>query len=111
MNSPSSTPLSAGLDYSSLMAPPMCPSHAVYRSVQTDLTINKIKELESKSALDLEMRDNRIEELQRVFILLILYFNNFCIQLNKGINACTFLYIVVSFCSESYFLFSLLVSN
>ncbi|XP_054724000.1 serine/threonine-protein kinase tousled-like 2 [Uloborus diversus] len=65
INSPSNTPLGAGLDYSSLMAPPLCPSHAVYRSVQTDLTINKIKELESKSALDLEMRDNRIEELQR----------------------------------------------
>ncbi|UYV79583.1 TLK2 [Cordylochernes scorpioides] len=33
---------------------------------QTDLTNIKIKELESKSALDLEMRDNRIDELQRV---------------------------------------------
>ncbi|XP_042906453.1 serine/threonine-protein kinase tousled-like 2 isoform X2 [Parasteatoda tepidariorum] len=63
MGSPSSTPLSASIDYSSLMAPPLC--HAIYRSVQTDLTINKIKELENKSALDLEMRDNRIEELQR----------------------------------------------
>lgn len=56
------------------MAPPVCPSHAVYRSVQTDLTINKIKELESKSALDLEMRDNRIEELQRVSFELLSYF-------------------------------------
>lgn len=55
------------------MAPPVCPSHAVYRSVQTDLTINKIKELESKSALDLEMRDNRIEELQRVTFELLSY--------------------------------------
>lgn len=79
MGSPSSTPLTS-IDYSSLMAPPVCPSHAVYRSVQTDLTINKIKELESKSALDLEIRDNRIEELQRVIInrykvvLLIFYF-------------------------------------
>lgn len=56
------------------MAPPVCPSHAVYRSVQTDLTINKIKELESKSALDLEMRDNRIEELQRVSFEWLSYF-------------------------------------
>ena len=56
------------------MAPPICPSYATvsYKSVQTDLTINKIKELESKSALDLEMRDNRIEELQRVNFQLIL---------------------------------------
>lgn len=66
IGSPSNTPLSASIDYSSLMAPPICHSQVVYRSVQTDLTINKIKELESKSALDLEMRDNRIEELQRV---------------------------------------------
>ncbi|KAG8199492.1 hypothetical protein JTE90_009339 [Oedothorax gibbosus] len=63
--SPSNTSLSGSLDYASLMAPPLCQSHAVYRSVQTDLTINKIKELENKSALDLEMRDNRIDELQR----------------------------------------------
>lgn len=65
IGSPSATQLSAGLDYSGLMAPPQCPVQVVYRSVQTDLTINKIKELESKSALDLEMRDNRIDELQR----------------------------------------------
>lgn len=74
IGSPSNTPLSASIDYSSLMAPPVLPSHAVYRSVQTDLTINKIKELESKSALDLEMRDNRIEELQRVRFELLSYF-------------------------------------
>lgn len=77
MGSPSTTPLSAGLDYSNLMAPPLCPSHAIYRSVQTDLTINKIKELENKSALDLEMRDNRIEELQRVIITLSNFTNEF----------------------------------
>ncbi|GBM25672.1 Serine/threonine-protein kinase tousled-like 1 [Araneus ventricosus] len=66
IGSPSNTSINTGLDYANLMAPPpLCPSHAVYRSVQTDLTINKIKELENKSALDLEMRDNRIEELQR----------------------------------------------
>ncbi|KAH7961531.1 hypothetical protein HPB52_009579 [Rhipicephalus sanguineus] len=55
----------ACVDYSGLMAPPQRPAHVMMRQVQTDLTINKIKELESKSAMDLEMRDNRIDELQR----------------------------------------------
>lgn len=54
------------LDYAGLMAPPQRPVQTMTRQAQTDLTINKIKELESKSALDLEMRDNRIDELQRV---------------------------------------------
>ncbi|CAN7997405.1 unnamed protein product [Ixodes pacificus] len=53
------------LDYAGLMAPPQRPVQTMTRQAQTDLTINKIKELESKSALDLEMRDNRIDELQR----------------------------------------------
>lgn len=62
------SPLTSALnsvDYSGLMAPPQRPAHVMTRQVQTDLTINKIKELESKSAMDLEMRDNRIDELQR----------------------------------------------
>ncbi|KAL3241961.1 hypothetical protein MRX96_021626 [Rhipicephalus microplus] len=62
------SPLTSALnsvDYSGLMAPPQRPAHVMMRQVQTDLTINKIKELESKSAMDLEMRDNRIDELQR----------------------------------------------
>uniref|UniRef100_L7M7M9 non-specific serine/threonine protein kinase n=1 Tax=Rhipicephalus pulchellus TaxID=72859 RepID=L7M7M9_RHIPC len=66
--SPLVSPLTSALnsvDYSGLMAPPQRPAHVMMRQVQTDLTINKIKELESKSALDLEMRDNRIDELQR----------------------------------------------
>ncbi|XP_070388010.1 serine/threonine-protein kinase tousled-like 2 isoform X2 [Dermacentor albipictus] len=53
------------VDYAGLMAPPQRPAQTMMRQVQTDLTINKIKELESKSAMDLEMRDNRIDELQR----------------------------------------------
>ncbi|KAH7962680.1 hypothetical protein HPB52_017435 [Rhipicephalus sanguineus] len=66
--SPLVSPLTSALnsvDYSGLMAPPQRPAHVMMRQVQTDLTINKIKELESKSAMDLEMRDNRIDELQR----------------------------------------------
>ncbi|KAL3187436.1 hypothetical protein MRX96_025502 [Rhipicephalus microplus] len=62
------SPLTSALnsvDYSGLMAPPQRPAHVMMRQVQTDLTINKIKELESKSAMDLEMRDSRIDELQR----------------------------------------------
>ncbi|XP_054933178.1 serine/threonine-protein kinase tousled-like 2 isoform X4 [Dermacentor andersoni] len=62
------SPLTSALnnvDYAGLMAPPQRPAQTMMRQVQTDLTINKIKELESKSAMDLEMRDNRIDELQR----------------------------------------------
>lgn len=62
------SPLASALnsvDYVGLMAPPQRPAQTMTRQVQTDLTINKIKELESKSAMDLEMRDNRIDELQR----------------------------------------------
>ncbi|XP_077514775.1 tousled-like kinase isoform X15 [Amblyomma americanum] len=62
------SPLTSALnsvDYVGLMAPPQRPAQTMTRQVQTDLTINKIKELESKSAMDLEMRDNRIDELQR----------------------------------------------
>lgn len=62
------SPLASALnsvDYVGLMAPPQRPVQTLTRQIQTDLTINKIKELESKSAMDLEMRDNRIDELQR----------------------------------------------
>lgn len=62
---PIQSPLAASLDYSMLMAPLQRPVQATHRAVQTDLTNNKIKELESKSAMDLEIRDNRIDELQR----------------------------------------------
>ncbi|XP_042907622.1 serine/threonine-protein kinase tousled-like 2 isoform X3 [Parasteatoda tepidariorum] len=64
LQSPLST-MSGNLDYSQLMAPMQRSSQMFHRAVQTDLTINKIKELESKSAMDLEIRDNRIDELQR----------------------------------------------
>ncbi|XP_077555242.1 tousled-like kinase isoform X2 [Haemaphysalis longicornis] len=66
--SPLVSPLASALnsvDYVGLMAPPQRPVQTLTRQIQTDLTINKIKELESKSAMDLEMRDNRIDELQR----------------------------------------------
>ncbi|XP_064456056.1 serine/threonine-protein kinase tousled-like 2 isoform X3 [Ornithodoros turicata] len=60
------TPTLSSMDYPGLMAPPQQRMlQTTSRQIQTDLTINKIKELESKSALDLEIRDNRIDELQR----------------------------------------------
>ncbi|KFM60068.1 Serine/threonine-protein kinase tousled-like 1, partial [Stegodyphus mimosarum] len=66
LQSPLSSAMGSSLDYSQLMAPLQRSSQMVFhRAVQTDLTINKIKELESKSAMDLEIRDNRIDELQR----------------------------------------------
>lgn len=57
--------MSSTLDYTQLMAPMQRSTQMFHRALQTDLTINKIKELESKSAMDLEIRDNRIDELQR----------------------------------------------
>ena len=56
--------MGSSLDYTQLISPMQRCIQS--RAVQTDLTINKIKELESKSAMDLEIRDNRIDELQRV---------------------------------------------
>ncbi|XP_067127400.1 serine/threonine-protein kinase tousled-like 2 isoform X3 [Centruroides vittatus] len=65
LGSPIPASINSGLEYS-LIAPLQRPMVQVTsRQIQTDLTINKIKELENKSALDLEMRDNRIDELQR----------------------------------------------
>lgn len=58
--------MSASLDYTQLMSPMQRNTQMFHRAVQTDLTINKIKDLENKSAMDLEIRDNRIDELQRV---------------------------------------------
>lgn len=52
-------------DYSTLMQPPRPQIPLVHRAVQTDLTVQRIRELESKSASDLELRDNKIDELQR----------------------------------------------
>ncbi|XP_054707274.1 serine/threonine-protein kinase tousled-like 1 isoform X2 [Uloborus diversus] len=58
--------MGTNMDYTQLAyQTPMRGSQMFHRAVQTDLTINKIKELESKSAMDLEIRDNRIDELQR----------------------------------------------
>ncbi|UYV68997.1 TLK2 [Cordylochernes scorpioides] len=54
----------SSVDYSLLLSNSYC-SPCCHRAIQTDLTINKLTELESKSALDLEMRDNKIEDLQR----------------------------------------------
>ncbi|XP_076361503.1 serine/threonine-protein kinase tousled-like 1 isoform X4 [Tachypleus tridentatus] len=57
--------MSNNIDYSSVFFVSQIPVQISHRTVQTDLTNNKIKEVESKSAMDLEIRDNRIEELQR----------------------------------------------
>ncbi|CAL1263800.1 unnamed protein product [Larinioides sclopetarius] len=65
LQSPLSATMGSSLDYAQLMAPMQRTTQMFHRAVQTDLTINKIKELESKSAMDLEIRDNRIDELQR----------------------------------------------
>ncbi|XP_055935140.1 serine/threonine-protein kinase tousled-like 1 isoform X3 [Argiope bruennichi] len=65
LQSPLSATMGSSLDYAQLMGPMQRTIQMFHRAVQTDLTINKIKELESKSAMDLEIRDNRIDELQR----------------------------------------------
>ncbi|XP_076327521.1 serine/threonine-protein kinase tousled-like 2 isoform X2 [Tachypleus tridentatus] len=57
--------MSNNIDYSNMLFLSQRSVQLSHRSVQTDLTNNKIKEVESKSAMDLEIRDNRIEELQR----------------------------------------------
>jgi len=36
------------------------------KQVQTDLTCQRIQEFETQASSDLEMRNNKIEELQRV---------------------------------------------
>lgn len=63
INSPPTSVI--GSDYSTYMHPPRPQTTAFSKFSQTDLTIQGIKELESKSASDLEMRDNKIDELQR----------------------------------------------
>ncbi|GFT50530.1 hypothetical protein NPIL_540771 [Nephila pilipes] len=65
LQSPLSAAMGSNQEYTLLMAPIQRSTQMYHRAVQTDLTINKIKELESKSAMDLEIRDNRIDELQR----------------------------------------------
>ncbi|XP_022246483.1 serine/threonine-protein kinase tousled-like 2 isoform X2 [Limulus polyphemus] len=57
--------LSNSIDYSNMLFLSQRPVQIYHRIVQTDLTNVKIKEVESKSAMDLEIRDNRIDELQR----------------------------------------------
>ncbi|GAB6030544.1 hypothetical protein CHUAL_007409 [Chamberlinius hualienensis] len=52
-------------DFGAYMHPPWTQPTTVSKCVQTDITIQRIKELESKSASDIEMRDNKIEELTR----------------------------------------------
>ncbi|GIY58869.1 hypothetical protein CDAR_463191 [Caerostris darwini] len=63
------SPLSAmgsSLEYAQMMTTSIQRNTTIFhRAVQTELTINKIKELENKSAMDIEIRDNRIDELQR----------------------------------------------
>lgn len=59
-NSSSSGP-SANTNY------PLLPlySNTTHRAVQTDLTMKQLREVESKSASDLEERDGKIDDLQR----------------------------------------------
>ncbi|XP_022258268.1 serine/threonine-protein kinase tousled-like 1 [Limulus polyphemus] len=64
-NQLSSPSLANSLDFSSMIVPAQRAVQVCHRAIQTDLTINKFKELESKSAMDLEMRDNKIDELKR----------------------------------------------
>lgn len=44
--------------------------------VQTDLTVARIVELETKAVSDLESRDSRIEELQRVGLYAVYRFTS-----------------------------------
>ncbi|XP_076360720.1 serine/threonine-protein kinase tousled-like 2 isoform X2 [Tachypleus tridentatus] len=64
-NQLSSPSLANSLDFSSMVFPTQRAVQVCHRAIQTDLTINKFKELESKSAMDLEIRDNKIDELKR----------------------------------------------
>ena len=65
VRSPSSSqgPLATG-DFTTLMQPPKLP--AVTKSVQTDLTGLEVVALESRSAAEMELKENKIEELQRM---------------------------------------------
>ena len=60
INSASSTPP----NYETLMQPPKLP--AVSKSAQTDMSVSDIASLESQSALELENRDSKIDEIQRL---------------------------------------------
>lgn len=59
-------------DYSALMQPPQprlpgAPHPTlVSKQVQTDLTCQSIQEFETQASSDLELRNNKIEELNRV---------------------------------------------
>jgi tousled-like kinase len=65
VSSPSSSqgPLATG-DFTTLMQPPKLP--AVTKSVQTDLSGTDIVALESRSAAEMESKENRIDDLQRI---------------------------------------------
>ncbi|XP_076328181.1 serine/threonine-protein kinase tousled-like 1 [Tachypleus tridentatus] len=64
-NQLSSPSVNTSLDFSNMVVPVQRAGQVCHRSIQTDLTINKITELESKSAMDLEMKDKKIDELKR----------------------------------------------
>lgn len=65
VSSPSSSqgPLATG-DFTTLMQPPKLP--AVTKSVQTDLSVQDILALEARSAAEMESKENRIDDLQRI---------------------------------------------
>ncbi|GLH04349.1 Mitogen-activated protein kinase kinase kinase [Gryllus bimaculatus] len=52
-------------EFSSLMHPPRPPPTMVNKQVQTELTCQRIQEFENQTSTDLEMRNNKIDELNR----------------------------------------------
>ncbi|XP_067002842.1 serine/threonine-protein kinase tousled-like 2 isoform X2 [Anabrus simplex] len=52
-------------EFSSLMHPPRPPPTMVSKQVQTELTCHRIQEFENQASTDLELRNNKIEELNR----------------------------------------------
>ncbi|KAF6209291.1 hypothetical protein GE061_015036 [Apolygus lucorum] len=56
--------LAAPPDYA-LMHPPKIPTQVANKQVQTDLTCQRIQEFENQASSDLELRNNKIDELSR----------------------------------------------
>ncbi|KAJ1522571.1 hypothetical protein ONE63_001756 [Megalurothrips usitatus] len=58
-------PAVAGPDYASLMHPPRQHPNMVSKQVQTELTCQRIQEFETQASTDLELRNTKIDELNR----------------------------------------------
>ncbi|XP_075237221.1 tousled-like kinase isoform X2 [Lycorma delicatula] len=52
-------------DYSTLMQPPRLPPTMLSKQIQTELTCQRITEFETQASSDLELRNNKIDELNR----------------------------------------------